>query len=318
MSDFKTGFISGTVDLIDIFLPLSSEPAPQLVGFQCANINGEIVDLTQIFEPIQAGSTPANATGFVSGNYVVEESGYYIPQDLNVIFQSITNSPQQTQSPPLEPEQEPFTATGSYIQGSNDDYNTFLIFNGNGTLTFNSTVGSVDLFLVGGGSGGSDGVNPNGGIGGIGGEILYAPFGTFGNAGNSYNIIIGEGGANNTDGSETTITGSNNFSAIASGGVIGTTIDDTILVDGFGGSGGNGGKGSDIELMVGITGLNGGGTGGNGVFSTDLYTDPATNGSPGQVNTGGGGGGGGGGFDTYQPGEGGNGGSGIAYIMFNV
>ena len=120
-------------------------------------------------------------------------------------------------------------ATDTIITGSTDKY---LIFNSSGTVIFNNSV-ICDILLVGGGGGGGNaGQNEAGGGGGGGGvgigKILFKPNIT-------YTITIGNGGAINAVGGNTTIIGEN-INEIAYGGGYGSAT-----TGGDGGSGGGGG-----------------------------------------------------------------------------
>ena len=177
---------------------------------------------------------------------------------------------------------------------------------------------TVDLCLVGGGTGGKGGYGGNpegysdGGTGGSGGRVLIAegvsvPKGdsvlAVGAGGNG-----GAGGGAAASGSTGAAGGNTTFLSLSSASGYGATapFDPSGVGSKVGGAGGAGGGGSDGSTYGrGTAGTRGGGTGGNGGTA-------GGNGSRGSAGTngGGGGGGGGGGSITERPYSYGNGGAG--------
>ena len=247
--------------------------------------------------------------------------------------------------PPL-----PYSATGIFDVSSNSQYNTIIIFTGNGSITFTS-ISSVQYLLVGGGGGGGYSF-PNGGGGGGGGEVLTGFFNT---EFETFDITIGKGGNGVTD-SSAVQNGSNSLiismtTTIASAGGLGSTglNGGNSGAGGAGGiyysgsvnpppssvngtNGGGGAAGSTSIVLAGNGGLNsvnpnygggGGGGSGNGFISGGLGVGGGGNGGntflSGQNGTPNRGGGGGGiGYAAQPNTSGGNGGSGVCIFYFNV
>ena len=214
----------------------------------------------------------------------------------------------------------PFNITGSYTITSNANYNNIIIFTGNGTISFNATV-TVQTLIVGGG-GGAGSLAPEhmagsggGGGGGVGVGSLSFTGSTI------YTISVGNGGLNNTSGTNTTITGGT-ISETANGG--GKGAGDLNGAAGNGGSGGgaSGGsnpppgsatRGSGTLTYYGNTGGNGvqfagGGGGGAGGAGISAQTSILNGGNGGNGYTwtinssiyGAGGGAGAGGLNSYN------------------
>jgi hypothetical protein len=190
-----------------------------------------------------------------------------------------------------------YSATGIFDVSSNSQYNTIIIFTGNGSITFTS-ISSVQYLLVGGGGGGgfSNDVTPPGGGGGGGGDVLYN---TFIPGNGMYTITIGSGGSGSininssgSSGNSSNITGFTNITAI--GGQGGYSLNS------FPGQGGNSGAGGAGGLYINPTGTSGtNGGGGAGAWVGPNYPLPpgAGNGGANNISTlnsfncGGGGGG---------------------------
>lgn len=164
------------------------------------------------------------------------------------------------------------------------------------------SAGEFDYLLVAGGGGGG---SSNGGGGGGGGFVEnYNQFITPG----QYPLIIGSGGAVNSDGSPSTL-----FGVQATGGGRGGI--DSVSVAGSGGSGGGGGHGPTNAVEVpGAPGISGQGFPGGSGYRNSYLTNPQDAKSPKFIGSGGGGGGGAGGagspFSGSQTNVGGPGGPG--------
>ena len=226
-----------------------------------------------------------------------------------------------------------YTISGNYNITSDENYDTIIIFTGNGTFNIISNYSSsniaINYIVVGGGGGGSGGGTFNfdsitgggGGGGGGGGEVLMDSINS--NL-NFYNIVIGNGGigsnvenGNGGSGENTSIIG-NNVNIIAKGGLGGypnTVGNNTYLNGGNSGADGSGGLGGTSISINGQYGINGGG-GGGGFGGNSSNSGVGGNGGINNINSNyGGGGGGGTGFDkfTYPPGKGvGGGGDGAS------
>ena len=211
-----------------------------------------------------------------------------------------------------------FTYTGEFeivndadepITASTDNWKIRFLTSGTLVITkLKSAENSIDVFCVGGGGGGSSRSGNDGGAGGGGGytatqndvEMVV---------GQSYEIVIGQGGSSNADGTATTA-----FGFTAKGGKKGSG-----KTGGAGGSGGGGG-GWSSDYQPGSGGSNGsdgssgrqtnGGPGGAGQGKTTREFGEDS----GALYAGGGGGGGGSGNSGYGvhasggPGGGGDGG----------
>ena len=241
-----------------------------------------------------------------------------------------------------------YTYTGSSQLIDDGNGNWRIKFLTSGTLTFTNLgtgVNGIDVFLVGGGGGGRTGSQSVNGAGGGGGGYTTTKKGHTISAGSSYNIVIGAGGATNSNGGTSSAfgfsaaggkygsPGSSNFGVeVAIGGNGGSGGGGGTSYQGYGGNGGsngsngsngtggNGGKGqgtttrefgeSDGTLYAGGgAGTEGkAGAGGGGVYNNTNNSDRyyVANGT---ANTGGGGGGG-----AFNFIKGGTGGSGIVVI----
>ena len=241
-----------------------------------------------------------------------------------------------------------YTYTGSSQLIDDGNGNWRIKFLTSGTLTFTNLgtgVNGIDVFLVGGGGGGRTGSQSVNGAGGGGGGYTTTKKGHTISAGSSYNIVIGAGGATNSNGGTSSAfgfsaaggkygsPGSSNFGVeVAIGGNGGSGGGGGTSYQGYGGNGGsngsngsngtggNGGKGqgtttrefgeSDGTLYAGGgAGTEGkAGAGGGGVYNNTNNSDNyyVANGT---ANTGGGGGGG-----AFNFIKGGTGGSGIVVI----
>lgn len=163
---------------------------------------------------------------------------------------------------------------------------TFLASDSFGIFNTSSTI-ELECFLVaGGGGGGSNGGNLNtitsgGGGGGCISTILNLDP-TQNSNNNDNDIVIGEGGALETQGGNTTISFNNTLLRTAIGG-------------GYGGSKGNRNK-------TGGNGGSGGGNGGIGIYPGSTYLDQERQGYDGRVSYGGGGGASGIGLDDVTSG----------------
>lgn len=179
------------------------------------------------------------------------------------------------------PQEEGFTYTGSYLRIDDGEGNWRLKFWTGGTLTLDEST-AVDLFAVGGGGGGQTGrggSNDNetwyfGGGGGAGGETVTVSNVTLA-AGRAYQIVIGEGGAIEYDGHDTTLSDGTD-----------PTLED--LITAHGGRTGEGSRGG--------SGANGGGaypyggSGGGGSSRWSSVPSEQYDGGPGGSNGAGGGG----------------------------
>ena len=152
--------------------------------------------------------------------------------------------------------------------------------------------GNVDMLLIAGGGGGGDN---GGGAGGAGGARVLTSIAV---TAQTYAIDVGAGGANMTNGSNSTALG-----YTATGGGKGSSW------NGAGSSGGSGGGGSGQDGGGGTSG----GSGNSGGYTRSEGNSGGGGGhTPGSNAGGGGGGGAGGGGGTYSNPNGGAGGGGIA------
>ena len=172
--------------------------------------------------------------------------------------------------------------TGYHIYSLDSNGNWKIKFFTSGTFTPYDNV-TIDAFLLGGGGGGGDGGREDGGGGGGGGYTTTQPVSLVKNQ--SYDIVIGEGGANSVAGTASTA-----FDLEAAGGLPG----DSSANPGAGGSGG--GSGGHSNSYTGRTGGSDGSTGGAGYRSggTGQGTTTREFGETTAVLYAGGGGGGGG------------------------
>ena len=188
-----------------------------------------------------------------------------------------------------------FTYTGSYnfVPGEKKDFK--LDFLSSGTFTPKKKV-TIDIFLLGGGSGGraSDAGTGRGGAGGSGGRTKTHLSITI-NANQSYPITIGAGGTSNNSGGATSF----DTTYIANGGTVGPNYQ----TGGTGGSGGGGAQGGNGGSN-GSDGTNGDYTKGSGQGTTTRAFGETS----GTLYAGGGGGGGGQYSYSSLPGTGGAGG----------
>ena len=188
------------------------------------------------------------------------------------------------------------------IPGSTDRYMIFTA----GTSTFTVPSGGIkcDILVVGGGGGGGNAIywsshEPGGG--GAGG-VVYMVNKTL--SAGTYKINVGNGGAGNTNGNDSTITDNNNNNI---------TFDNILLI------GKGGGKGATTNTSTGGDGGSGGGGGhnrtnggtatqGNTFWNGTTYIAGGNNGArPGGASSGGGGGGAGEAGNTDGGGYGGDG-----------
>ena len=177
-----------------------------------------------------------------------------------------------------------FTYTGMYqliddgkVSGKQ---NWRIKFFTSGTLTFKNYNGSIDAFLVAGGSGGHGG----GGGGGTTGTLKSVKV----VANTAYPIVIGAGGPPSNAGGATSA-----FNLTKDGGTI-----NTLGEGAFGGTGGNFGGNGAWYNAAGNGGSDGVGTGAQGYTTKEFGEITGTQYA----------GGGGGGTDTGTPGKGGEGG----------
>lgn len=176
-------------------------------------------------------------------------------------------------------------ATGGTINIDGDyKYHTFT---SSGTFQITSGAGSVDSLVIAGGGGGANGSLRSGGGGGAGGYI-YTINDMLGVSSNS--VTIGAGGAEVTNGSNSSFNGHT-----ATGGGAGRGN------NAAGNSGGSGGGGGGIGTSAGGTGTVGQGSNGGAGSDASTFT----------VGGGGGGAGGAGGAGNSGTGAGGAGGVGI-------
>jgi len=181
------------------------------------------------------------------------------------------------------------TAWTSNITGGRKYYT----FYSNCTITAAASTGAVEYFAVGGGGGGGSNQAGGGGAGGLQTNSTTYAFSSQSNAipsltaNSNYTIVIGAGGAGETNGSNTTITGAGisinasgggrganaGGTSAATGGCGGGATNDTSFTPGTGSQGGNGGGPGTVSARQYFLGGGGGGIGGNGVS--------AKNGAPG-------------------------------------
>ena len=129
------------------------------------------------------------------------------------------------------------------------------------TATFTAlSDGSVDMLLVAGGGGG--GSNGNGGGGGAGG-VLWRTAQAL-TSGTTYTATVGAGGAKDTNGGDSTVTGSGFSTLTATGGGGGGSND-------AGNAGGSGGGGGGLNQAGGAGTSGQGNTGGAGQSSGSDY-----------------------------------------------
>ena len=161
-----------------------------------------------------------------------------------------------------------YTYTGSSQLIDDGNGNWRIKFLTSGTLTFTNLgtgVNGIDVFLVGGGGGGRTGSQSVNGAGGGGGGYTTTKKGHTVSAGSSYNIVIGAGGATNSNGGT-----SSAFGFSAAGGKYGSPGSSNFGVEvAIGGNGGSGGGGGTSHQGYGGNGGSNGsngsnGTGGNG------------------------------------------------------
>ena len=161
-----------------------------------------------------------------------------------------------------------YTYTGSSQLIDDGNGNWRIKFLTSGTLTFTNLgtgVNGIDVFLVGGGGGGRTGSQRVNGAGGGGGGYTTTKKGHTVSVGSSYNIVIGAGGATNSNGGT-----SSAFGFSAAGGKYGapgaSNFETEVAIGGNGGSGGGGGTSHQgYGGNGGSNGSNGSnGTGGNG------------------------------------------------------
>lgn len=158
--------------------------------------------------------------------------------------------------------QPAFTYTGTYRLAKENTYDWKLTLLTSGTLTFTSLgngAGNIDYFLAGGGAGGGKGAGGGGGYTRTSTAVVKAN--------TAYAIVIGAGGAANTNGGATSA-----FGASVNGGT---------QEPNEGGAGGSGGGGPS---WTGVAG-NGGSNGGNGSDVSKSGDDAARVGGKGQGTT---------------------------------
>jgi hypothetical protein len=134
--------------------------------------------------------------------------------------------------------------TGNHTAIDDGDGNWRVKFTSSGTLTFLKSPKYIDVFLVGGGGGNN--------YGGGGGGYILTQSSVLLTKDTEYPIVIGAGGAGESNGENTTVAG-----YTANGG---KTSDDPY--GGDGGDGGSGGGASSGDYQV--TGATGGSNGANG------------------------------------------------------
>lgn len=176
-----------------------------------------------------------------------------------------------------------FTYTGNYQLvddgKSNGRQNWRLKLLTSGTLTFTRSPGTLDVFLVGGGSGGHGGGGGGGTTGTL--ESVVASKDT------GYSIVIGAGGSASVAGGKTSA-----FGLTKNGGYIDSSF------GAKGGTGGNYGGGAAWYGTAGNGGSNGTGTGAQGYTTREFGETTGAQYA----------GGGGGGTESGTPGKGGDGG----------
>jgi hypothetical protein len=188
-----------------------------------------------------------------------------------------------------------WNATGGTITTILDGGINYTIhtFTSNGTFNISGTINATVLIVAGGGGGGRQGtisVNQAGGGGGAGGLIYNTSYNATGNIA----VVVGNGGASNLSGYNSSF---------------------GVLVAAGGGRGGGG------ALNNGTAGGSGGGAGSTNMFGgTGLVGQGNSGGNTSQFSGGGGGGAGGSGSNssdggTYNSANGGNGGVGINYSI---
>jgi hypothetical protein len=176
------------------------------------------------------------------------------------------------------------SATLNTVTGS-IDY-SYLLFNTSGTLTFYSST-ICDILVVGGGGGGgnSGSTTYDTGGGGGGGGVVYMVNKQL-NSG-TYNIVVGNGGAADTNGFDSKITDiSNNNITFDSISLVGKGGGKGAIFGGVGGNGGSGGGGTHPTTNGGVA------TQGNTFWNGSLYIAGGFNGGKPTANTRGAGGGG--------------------------
>jgi hypothetical protein len=160
-----------------------------------------------------------------------------------------------------------YSVTGIYTISSNSQYNTIIIFTGDGTITF-TNISSVQYILVGGGGGGGGGA-PGGAPGGGGGGGGGVSSNFFTPGPNIYNIIVGNGGSGGVA-VPTSTNGTNGQNSQISGivTVLGGNYGHSYQTLSTGGNSGNGGAGGTGNTNPGGNGTNGGGGGGGEYVSS--------------------------------------------------
>ena len=179
------------------------------------------------------------------------------------------------------------SATGGNSTGTTGNYK-YKTYTSSGTFT-PSAEGYVEYLVVGGGGGGGHGLGGGGGAGGFKTGYLQVTGST------AYTVTVGAGGAYDTSGSDSSISGTGITTLTSTGGGRGGGSNDPAT----GGSGGGGRGIGSGSVIAGASGTSGqGNAGGNGVGS---------NGFP----AGGGGGAGAAGANGVGSGAAGNGGVGL-------
>jgi hypothetical protein len=176
------------------------------------------------------------------------------------------------------------TAWTSNVSGGRKYYT----FYSNCTITAAASTGAVEYFAVGGGGGGGSNQAGGGGAGGLQTNVSSASFRVaFASqyltissltANSNYTIVIGAGGAGQTNGSNTTIIGAGisinalgggaganaGGSSASTGGCAGGATNFGSTTAATGSQGGNGGGAGTISALQYYLGAGGGGIGGNG------------------------------------------------------
>ena len=212
----------------------------------------------------------------------------------------------------------------------------YFTFFSNCTITATASTGVVEYFMVGGGGGGGDNQAGGGGAGGLQTNSTTYAYGSQSNAisaltaSSNYTIVIGAGGSNMSNGSDTTFSGPgisvtatggghggyNGYApyAATSGGCGGGATNTTTTTPGSGTQGGNGGGFTNSGSFARYLGAGGGGIGSNGGPCIDNGAGSSQSGNGGASltynGTAYGGGGGGATQSGYTPGTGGGGGAG--------
>lgn len=237
------------------------------------NLSGKTDDLTisEIIDAIEAEKTYLDAT-----LAALADKGVEVPEGTTNagLADLITNAEFGGSSSIPE-----FTYTGTYVLLEDGDDNWRIKFLTSGTLTFTKDVGTIDVFLCGGGAGGRTNSYNYSDPGGGGGYTTTGLQAITPIKGTEYSIVVGAGGAANTNGGSSTA-----FGLTANGGKAGSSLAEThrgggdydMAAGGAGGSGGGGASahGHGLYSSSATKGANGGIDGANGSSGAyDYYND---------------------------------------------